>query len=328
VPRLDLAELTVALGDRALVELVALDGRLHALVMVRGRVAHRVLGPVDETLRELAALRFGVRRLVLRYGSAASRRAAADGVRHACGRLDGLLLAPVADLIGDRPLVLAPTGDLHALPWPMLDHCRDRSLSVVPSSALWWQASTRPRPGGAVVLVAGPAPEHAADEVAAVGARLGGAVVLSGTRAKVTTVLSTLDGAGTAHIASHGSFRADNPLFSYVQLVDGPMTVYDLSALSRPPGLIVLSACDSGLSAVHPGDELQGLSAALLGLGATAVVASLGPVDDEATRRLMVDFHDRLPAGDGPASALAAAQAALPREDSATGGSFVCLGAG
>jgi CHAT domain-containing protein len=111
-------------------------------------------------------------------------------------------------------------------------------------------------------------------------------------------------------------------------MVDGPMTVYDLSALSRPPGLLVLSACDSGLSAVHPGDELQGLCAALLGLGSSAVVASLGPVDDLATRDLMVDFHDRLRAGHSPSEALAAAQARLAPEYATTGGSFVCLGAG
>jgi tetratricopeptide (TPR) repeat protein len=324
----DLAELAATLGERVLVELIALDERLHALLMVDGRVVHRALGAVAAATGELAALRFAVRRVVLRHGAAASRQAAADAVRHACARLDEMLLAPLADLLGDRALVLAPTGALHALPWPMLVACRDRSLSVVPSSALWWQAATRPPRDGAVVLVAGPAPEYAAAEVAAIQARLGEATVLSGSRARVAPVLSTLDGAGIAHIASHGIFRADNPLFSHLRMVDGPMTVYDLSALSRPPGLLVLSACDSGLSAVHPGDELQGLCAALLGLGSSAVVASLGPVDDLATRDLMVDFHDRLRAGHSPSEALAAAQARLAPEYATTGGSFVCLGAG
>jgi CHAT domain-containing protein len=130
------------------------------------------------------------------------------------------------------------------------------------------------------------------------------------------------------HIATHGEFRADNPLFSYLQLVDGPLTVYDLSALRRPPPLLVLSACDTGLSAVHPGDELQGLSAALLGLGTRSVVASLGPVDDGATRKLMLDFHKRLQTGVGAATALAAAQSALDPAYHTTGSSFICLGAG
>ena len=239
-----------------------------------------------------------------------------------------MLLEPIADLIGDRSLVLVPTGALHALAWPMLDLCRERPVTVAPSSWLWWRASQQPEATGAVVLVAGPAPEQAATEVAAIGERVRGATALSGGRARVSDVLTALDGAASAHIASHGVFRADNPLFSHLQLIDGPMTVYDLSALRQAPNLLVLSACDSGLSMVHPGDELQGLSAALLGLGTRVVVASLGPVDDVATRRMMVDFHGRMLSGSAPSEALALAQSALDPEYATTGGSFICMGAG
>jgi len=237
------------------------------------------------------------------------------------------LFAPIADLLGDRDLVLAPTGDLHALPWPLLGQCRGRPLSVVPSGSMWWRAAARPVPPGAPVLVSGPAPEYAGAEVAAIAARLPGATLLDGAGAGVSTALSMMDGAATGHIACHGEFRADNPLFSHLRLVDGPLTVYDLSALRQPPGLLVLSACDAGLSAVHPGDELLGLSAALLGLGTRAVVASLGPVDDEATRDLMVDFHVRVAAGAVPSIALARAQTAVTGEAWLSAASFVCLGA-
>ncbi|WP_460494739.1 CHAT domain-containing protein [Dactylosporangium cerinum] len=93
-----------------------------------------------------------------------------------------------------------------------------------------------------------------------------------------------------------------------------------------PPELLVLSSCDAGLSAVHPGDELQGLAAALLGLGTRTVVASLGPVDDEDTLRLMTDLHRRLADGVAPAVALARAQSAgVDRISAAT---FICMGAG
>ena len=81
------------------------------------------------------------------------------------------------------------------------------------------------------------------------------------------------------------------------------------SRLSTPPSTVVLSACDSGYSEARPGEELAGLTSALLGMGARAVVASIGLVPDTpATSSLMVDFHRRLIAGIEPAGALAAAQ--------------------
>jgi CHAT domain-containing protein len=135
-------------------------------------------------------------------------------------------------------------------------------------------------------------------------------------------VLRALDGAAVAHLACHGHFRSDSPLFSALELADGPLNVYELQRLRRAPELVVLSACDLGLSALHPGDELLGLATALLGMGTRTVVASVAPVPDAAARRLMLAFHKRLLAGDAPATALAGAQA---RTESA---SFVCLGAG
>ena len=123
----------------------------------------------------------------------------------------------------------------------------------------------------------------------------------------------------------------DNPLFSFLMLADGPLTVYDLSVLRRPPALLVLSGCDTGLADVHPGDELMGLVSALLNMGTATVVASTGPVDDGATRLLMRDLYAHLGAGHRPAAALAMAQAmaqALPPALRASTDSFVCFGAG
>src|SRR5207245_7925335 len=78
--------------------------------------------------------------------------------------------------------------------------------------------------------------------------------------ATTNEVATALDGADLAHIAAHGSFRTDNPLFSSVRLSDGPLTVYDLERLSRAPRRVVLSACNTGLALARPGDELMGLS--------------------------------------------------------------------
>jgi CHAT domain-containing protein len=153
-------------------------------------------------------------------------------------------------------------------------------------------------------------------------------LALTGQDATVARTLAALDGASWGHLACHGTFRADNPLFSHLSLADGPLTVADLPSLRQPPGLLMLSACDLGLSAVHPGDELQGLAASLLALGTRTVIASLGPVDDATTLALTADLYRRLRAGTSPASALAAAQAATPPEHAVSAANFVCMGAG
>jgi CHAT domain-containing protein len=217
--------------------------------------------------------------------------------------------------------VLVPAGALHALPWAVLPSCRGRAVSVAPSATTWLTATrTNPAPARGTVLVAGPDLAHAEAEVLAL--RETRASVLTAERATAEAVLAAVDGAALAHLATHGEFRADNPMFSHIRLHDGPLTVYDLQRLRRPPAVVVLSACDSGLSAVRPGEELMGLTAALLGLGTGTVVGSVLPADDAATRSLMLDLYGRLRSGAGTAAALAAAQSTVDAPV------FCCFGAG
>jgi hypothetical protein len=319
------------LAGRTLVEFVQVDGALGAVVITDDRARLRDLGRVAEIAAEANALRFALRRLALRAGTARSLAAARTAAAHAARRLDALILAPLRRLIGDAPLVLVPTGVLFGLPWPMLATCRGRTLDVAPSASLWCAASeygAAPGPSESLVLVAAQAPPHAVTEVERVAQTRPDAVVLAGARARVPTVVAALDGAGVAHLAAHGQFRADNPLFSQVCLADGPLTGYDLLYLRQPPGLLVVSACETGRASVRDGDELMGFTSAMLGLGTRAVVASVGPVDDEATAALMVDLHRRLHAGATPAAALAQAQVATADDPYDSTYSFVCFGAG
>jgi tetratricopeptide (TPR) repeat protein len=323
-PTVPLADLATALDDRALVEILNVDGDLHALLVIDGRVRHRALGPLAAIADEVHALRFALRRLVLGQGN---RRSAQGALAHAVHRLNETLLVPLSDALGERGLVLAPTGVLHALPWALLPSCAGRALTVTPAATLWHRAATAPSVDGPIVLVAGPQPPQAPAEVETLAALMPGVTVLSGVRSRTRSVLEALDGARIGHIATHGEFRADNPLFSHLLMADGPLTVHDLSTMERAPELLVLSACDTGLSAVHPGDELMGLSAALLGLGTRTIIATIGPVDDEVTGAFMIDVYRRLGAGAAPAVALAQAQAAATEEARTTTHSFVCLGA-
>jgi hypothetical protein len=334
-----LAVLRAALGPRALVEFLDARTSLAAVVVCDGRAALVTLGSAAEVQRELGALRFALRRLARGTGSAASRAVARDNAEHAAGRLDALLLAPLAGRVGERELVLVPTGELHAVPWPALPSCAARALSVAPSAALWLRAArardgATPAAAGAarLLLAAGPGLPDAAAEVARLAARHPAATALLGDDARVAAVAAALESADRAHIASHGVFRADNPLFSSLQLADGPLTIYDLERLRAGPREMILSSCDGGVTAVRPGDELMGFSAALLALGTSALTASVMPVPDEPTQRLMLALHERLDAGDEPAPALMRARAqALDRAgdaDYATAAGFVCFGAG
>ncbi len=111
------------------------------------------------------------------------------------------------------------------------------------------------------------------------------------------------------HIACHAAFDKDHPEQSGILLGAGRLTVEDVYDLRLNAGLVVLSACESGLADNRPGDELMGLVRAFLRAGAAALVVSLWPVDDLSTALLMSEFYRRWRGeGTAPARALAAAQ--------------------
>ena len=118
-------------------------------------------------------------------------------------------------------------------------------------------------------------------------------------------------GCDLLHLACHGLFRADNPIFSALKLNDGWLTAADAMQLDLKDALVTLSACESGRSTVVPGDEVIGLPRAFLGAGAATVVVSLWLVQDEAAITLMTHWYNRLSEGMGRAAALRAAQQAL-----------------
>jgi CHAT domain-containing protein len=99
------------------------------------------------------------------------------------------------------------------------------------------------------------------------------------------------------HVATHGMFRRDNPMFSSIRLGDGPLSVYDLFELRLPAELVTLSGCGTGLSVVVGGDEQLGLVRGLLYAGARAVLLTLWDVDDSSTADFMKEFYGRLQNG-------------------------------
>jgi CHAT domain-containing protein len=124
----------------------------------------------------------------------------------------------------------------------------------------------------------------------------------------VAAFLDAAPGSDILHLACHGLFRADNPIFSALKLSDGWLTAADVMPLDLAGSLVLLSACESGRSQVIGGDEILGLTRAFLGAGATTVVVSLWLVQDQTTAALMGTWYKRLSSGDAPTTALRAAQ--------------------
>jgi len=326
-----LHELRKALERRVLVELVECDGVLYAVAVRDGRSRLLRVGSLEEVEREADGLRFALNRIASGRGARGAQEAMGAVFSQSAERLDALLFGPLRSAIGERPLVIVPTGALHVLPWPALPSCRGRPLSVAPSAALWLQAASRRAvEDGPVVLAAGPGVPHAGDELRALAGIYPNATTLAGSAATARKVAAAMAGARLAHVIAHGSFRADNPLFSSLRMADGPLTVYELEGLTAAPQRVVLSACNAGIAAVRPDNELLGVSSALFALGASTLVASVVLVGDSQTGRMMVDFHRALAAGHDAPAALAEAQARAGEENLrafASAASFVCFGA-
>lgn len=320
------------LGTAALVEFIHLDGALRVLTIVDGRLQLTTVGPMADLVELVDILPFALRRLARRHTRNTrngSRTAAESLLLDTAGRLDTALLGAVSE-IGDRPLVIIPTGRLQSMPWAILPSCRGRPVTVAPSATLWCAASRRVARGGRITVAAGPGLDGAQAEAEAIAGHYG-VSALTGAAATVEAVTAALDGAALAHLATHGQVSVDNPLFSSLRFADGPLMVHDLTALHRVPHTVVLAACNTGRSVVRSGDELLGLGATLLAQGCAHLVAPVLGVLDMETAPLMIAFHRLLAAGQSVAAALAAAQqkiAGSHRDGLTDVAPFVCLGAG
>jgi len=98
-------------------------------------------------------------------------------------------------------------------------------------------------------------------------------------------------------------------------LDDGVLTAEEVAGLELDADLVVLSACETGLGDVAPGEGVLGLQRGFRQAGARRILYSLWQVPDEATRDLMKAFYTELSAGLPPEEALRRAQVQLLRRN-------------
>lgn len=243
------------------------------------------------------------------------------------------LLAPVAGLLARYPrLLIVPDAELHYLPFAAL-HDGERYLvesHVLHSApslttldicqqlderrARATAAETRSEQAKALILaysVEGRLPA-VLTEARSIAPLLHEARLCCEAEARRAVLFAEGRGYDLVHLATHSRFRADNPLFSSLDLADEPLWVYDVYNLRLQASLVTLSACDTGQGKLR-GWEILGLTRGFMAAGAAAVLVSLWAVDDYSTAELMRNFYTCLSNGMSKATALQAAQQSLLR---------------
>lgn len=308
-------------AETALVEYSSLDGELLAFVVTNeGVEAVRNLGGEEEVNARLGQLRFQID--ALRHGARGMRKHLANlttRIQYHLRALYDLLLRPVERRIGGRRLIIAPHRSLYYIPFHALHDgagyvIERREVCYVPGAIVLLHCLAKEQRPLQRALLLGVADENTPrvrDEIQTLAPLFPEAVTLLDERATLAALQEFAPGADILHLACHGQFRPDNPLFSSLRLGDGWLTVRDTYNLDLRCGLAALSACETGVNDIAPGDELIGLARGFFSAGAPTLLLSLWTVDDEATAELMASFYKLLLGGHAPAAALRSAQLQL-----------------
>jgi len=224
-----------------------------------------------------------------------------------------LLLAPASALLKPyRRWVVALHRELHGVPFAALERNETCLLEQVellhaPSASVFAACRNRPAPPAThawVMAVPDVRSPNIESEAAQVAALIPGSTLVSGEAATTQAFLDAAGNCSLIHLAAHGVFRRDNPMFSSIQLADARLSLFDLSRTSLNAGLVVLSGCNTGSAISVGGDELLGLMRGFLAAGARSLLVTLWEVNDRSTTEFMVAFYRHLGKGENPANAL------------------------
>ncbi len=304
---MDAAQLQAMLApDEVVVAYHTLPDRLVAWVLSRDGVR--------EAKFPLALPRADLGRLVDAYRDALIKlNPKAVGIGDQIGQL---LLAPLGIAPGKR-VVIVPHGPLHYLPFQALrldgQYLIERNpISIAPSISIAARLAQRTPTARAELLafgnptispdVADPLP-GAEREVQALAAQFPGATLYFNAEANKTNFTSAAPKARLVHVAAHAMADTLDPLHSKVLLADEdgkPNYLEAKDVIGMDLGnvaMLALSACESGLGRVDNGDEVLGFTRSFLSAGTSTLLASLWPVSDAATEKLMTTLYADLAKG-------------------------------
>lgn len=303
-----------------LLEYYVARGKLLVFLVSKSEIVVRRLPSALAQVQKLSQLLWLNLRSAPRAGE--SRVVAlAQNARAILEKLYLLLMAPLEDdLAGWRRLIMVPHGPLHYLPFQALYDgnlylLQRYEIGYLPGASFLRYAHDAAQPLHAEKRATTVAIGHSQSaqlpytiEEAQGVAQLWQGKTLLEDEATRQALQELAPGARLLHVAAHGDFRPDNPLFSGIALDDGWLTTLDIFSLRLRASLVTLSACQTGRNVVAGGDELLGLMRAFLYAGAASLVLSLWTVEDRSTAQLMETFYQNLLQGKGKAEALRAAQ--------------------
>lgn len=214
------------------------------------------------------------------------------------------LIEPVDDLLDGldgEPLRIVAHQHLFGVPFEALDcdgvpMSQRYSLYFAVGTASG-QEKVAPDVAGLAVFAA---PDDVApqieDEAREIGEIVPGADVFIGEAATADAFTVHAPGKDIVHLACHGEFRDESPIFSGLRLADRWVTGVEIMGLDLAGTMAVLSACDAGRSSdAHV--EPMGIVWALIGAGCRSVIASKWTVDDAVGRLFMTVLHRHLASG-------------------------------
>ncbi|HYH45919.1 MAG TPA: CHAT domain-containing protein [Thermoanaerobaculia bacterium] len=303
------------------------------------RVAIWVLRRDGFYSREVAVAQSDLEALVERFLGAV-HQPLSPAFRDASEQLFELIVRPVLGHIGARDrLVIVPDRCLTRLPLAALidgrtgrywveDHVLEEAPGLLPvarraredggRSVGKWLVVGEPDLGPWSPLPDLPEAENEAREIA--GQYAGSARLLVGKEATREAVLALLPYSGAMHFSGHARADAERPGKSYLYLAAGPdqqATRLTAEEIERQPlqhvRLVILSACEGAPGSRFRGEGIAGVGAAFLNAGVGAILGTIWRIDDEPSRRSMIEYHRLLRGGADPATALARLQRSLLR---------------
>ncbi len=310
--------------DTALIEYYSAGDRLVAALVTRETIEITTVAAVSQVTRLLQLLRFQISKFSM--GAAHTRQFEQPLLRATLGHLEALyaeLMRPLRSRLRQQRLVVVPHGALHFLPFHALRNSDEYlgdtfAVSYAPSAAVFALCQQKAAAEKKRSLVLGIPDDRAPQivtEAQSVAALLPEAELCLGEQATAKILRERGPETGLLHIATHGIYRSDNPMFSGIRLGDGYVNLYDLYQLRLNAKLVTLSGCATGMNFVAAGDELLGLQRGLFYAGATTLLLSLWDVHDRSTAELMQEFYRSYIQNGDAAVSLRGAMRILRREN-------------